>query len=90
MPDSNSPPITRRALVAGAAGAIGGVVFGEAAQASQASQGAAPSAPVPDDPTAVPGLASGPLGARSQFENLALAPSGVIAGASFTPLHLLS
>ena len=91
MPDSNSPPITRRALVASAAGAIGGVVFGDMAAAGQANQGTVTPAPaVPNDPTAVPGLASGPLGARSKFESPALAPSGVVAGASFTPLHLLS
>jgi Sulfite oxidase and related enzymes len=45
---------------------------------------------VPADATKVPGMPSGPLGVRSQFENPSLAPVGVTTGPSFTPLQDLT
>ncbi|HWE44194.1 MAG TPA: sulfite dehydrogenase, partial [Gemmatimonadaceae bacterium] len=42
---------------------------------------------VPRDATRVPGLPSGPLGIRSPFETPTLAPTGVMTGASGTPLQ---
>jgi len=45
---------------------------------------------VPIDATKVPGLPSGPLGLRSQFENPALTPTGVMTGPAFTPLQDLT
>lgn len=45
---------------------------------------------VPADPTRAPGLPTSALGARSPFEHPARTPTGVITGASTTPLHELT
>ena len=86
--DPESPPISRRALLAtagvAAAGAVvAGVAPGLAAQAQQAP----PPPVVPPDPSAVPGLASEALSPRSQFEHPVLTPVKVTTGSSLTPLQ---
>jgi len=75
----------------------GGAVLGRVAEPpvalAQGNSIPAPSAasPVPPpDATMVPGLASGPLSARSAFEAPVLAPTGVMTGSSFTPLQALT
>ena len=83
--DPDSPPISRRALLAtagvAAAGAVvAGVTPGLGAQAQQT-----PAPPVvPADPSAVPGLASEALSPRSQFEHPVLSPVQVTTGSSLT------
>ena len=89
--DPDSPPISRRALLAtagvAAAGAVvAGVTPGLGAQAQQT-----PAPPVvPADPSAVPGLASEALSPRSQFEHPVLSPVQVTTGSSLTPLQDLN
>lgn len=96
---SGDSALTRRTLLAGAAGAIGGAVLGatplegairglQQAGAAGAAAPGTPAGPVaPPDPTKVPGLPSGPLGVRSPYVHASLAPTGVTTGASFTPLQ---
>ena len=71
-------PISRRALLAGAAGALG-------AQALERA-----GLPVPQDPTKVPGTPVSPLGQRSPFERPRRVPVGTGQGISLTPLQNLS
>src|SRR5438309_9906380 len=94
--DSNGSLISRRSLLSAAAVAAGGAVLAGvlpqlvAGQAAQPSP-KAPAAPViPDDPTAVPGMASEALAARSPFEHPALGPVGVTTGSTSTPLQDLT
>src|SRR5436305_2749109 len=68
-------PISRRALLAGAAGALG-------AQALERA-----GLPVPQDPTKVPGTPVSPLGQRSPFERPRRVPVGTGQGISLTPLQ---
>jgi sulfane dehydrogenase subunit SoxC len=77
-------PISRRALLLGAAGAVGAA--GAAALQAQNPLAPAPVA-IPADPSSVPGMPSQELGARSPFEHPTLAPAGVTTGASFAPLQ---
>src|SRR5678816_604238 len=44
----------------------------------------------PQDPTKAPGAPTIAVGSRSQFVNAARAPTGAIAGSSFTPLQDLT
>jgi sulfane dehydrogenase subunit SoxC len=85
-----SEPVSRRSLLTAAAAAVGGAALAGLAPAllgGQAAQkpAAAPPPMVPTDPTAVPGMASEPLGGRSPFETPALAPTNVVTGATLTP-----
>jgi len=71
-------PISRRALLAGAAGALGAQALERAGH------------PVPQDPTKVPGAPVSPLGQRSPFERPRRVPVGTGQGISLTPLQNLS
>jgi len=71
-------PISRRALLAGAAGALGAQALERAGH------------PVPQDPTKVPGTPVSPLGQRSPFERPRRVPVGTGQGISLTPLQNLS
>src|SRR5438067_9588405 len=71
-------PISRRALLAGAAGALG-------AQALERA-----GLPVPQDPTKVPGAPVSPLGQRSPVERPRRVPVGTGQSISLTPLQNLS
>jgi sulfane dehydrogenase subunit SoxC len=79
---------TRRGVLAGAAALVGAVV---ARQATSAEPVAAPARPsVPPDASAVLGTPSTALSERSVFEqHRALAPTGVLTGPSYSPLHEL-
>ncbi len=81
----NEKPISRRALLAGAAGVLGAAALG--GHADDAA-GQAPAAPaVPADASTVPGMPSQELGARSPFEHPTLAPAGVTTGPAHAPLQ---
>ena len=83
--------ITRRALLARAAGAMGAAALVRAPSLALTGQGptAAPPA-IPDDPTKVPGAPTSAVGARSRFVQPARTPAGAIAGSSYTPLQDLT
>jgi sulfane dehydrogenase subunit SoxC len=88
---SNAPidqPITRRALLTGAAVAAGAVVLDQVPLGAQLPQVQAPS--VPPDPTAVPGAPTTATSARSPFETPARTPPGVITGPAYSPIHQLT
>src|SRR5881396_2687290 len=74
-------PISRRALLAGAAGAVGAHTLRRAGLA----QTPAPAAP--PDPTKVPGQPTSALGQRSTFERPRRIPSGSGQGVSLSPLQ---
>jgi len=78
-------PISRRALLAGAAGALGAHALQQAALA-QVPREAHPRA-VPQDPTKVHGAPPRPLGQRSPFERPRRIPEGAGQGVSLTPLQ---
>jgi sulfane dehydrogenase subunit SoxC len=88
------PPITRRALLAGAALGAGGVLLDKisipGAQTPVAGQAPNDTIPVPSDPTAAPGGPTTAVSVRSPFEHPARTPLGVITGASFSPIHELT
>ena len=102
----DSESLTRRELLAGAAGAIGGAVLAgvpmlAAGQGSPAVPGSAkpapPSptpatalAPVPDDPTKVLGAPTSAVGVRSRFVQPARTPIGEVTGVSYAPLQDLT
>lgn len=101
--DPKTNGMSRRAALGTAAAVIGGLgtsAIGRSAWATDPVQvkkpagisapSAAPAAAVPADATKVPGLPSGPLGLRSQFENPGLVPTGVTTGPAFTPLQDLT
>ncbi len=105
-----SPPqregISRRDLIAGAAGAVGGAVLAGLPALAAAQQGvkahakaaaaAAPVAPpnplppIPDDPTKVLGTPTAPVGTRSRFVTAVRNPTGQVTGTSLTPLQDLT
>lgn len=86
-----STPLTRRELLAGAAGALGGAVLAGMSVPLEGQQAAAPVRPsVPADATKLPGAPTSGLGARSPFESPTRDPAGEIAGGSYTPLHELT
>lgn len=96
--------ISRRDLLAGAAGAVGGAVLAglpslaDGQQATKAAKAAAPAAapaapqppPIPDDPTKVVGTPTTAVGTRSRFVTAGRTPVGQITGVSFTPLQDLT
>ncbi len=82
-------PITRRALLAGAALTAGGVLLEKLPPGTALAQTTTP--PVaPDDPSAVAGGPTTPISPRSPFETSARTPTGVITGPAFTPIHELT
>jgi len=81
-------PITRRALLAGAAAAAGGVLL-EQVPGVASAQKTAP-ATAAQDPSIIPGGPTTPISARSPFETPARTPTGVITGPAFTPIHELT
>ena len=88
--------LSRRALLASAAGIAGAVALGARPYRLMA-QGPAPAAVVadttvvvPPDPTAVPGMVTTARGMRSPFVHPERAPAGVLSGASFAPLQNMS
>jgi sulfane dehydrogenase subunit SoxC len=88
-------PITRRALVAGAAVAAGGALLGtlspaEAQQAAAAAQTPAAPPVVLPDPSKAPGGPTSAVGARSPFVTPGRTPVGEITGTSYTPLQSLT
>ena len=100
----DAPPthaISRRDLLAGAAGAVGGVLLagiptaaggqqGTNAAAQAAAVAPPPLAPIPDDPTKVLGTPTTPVGSRSRFVTAARNPVGELLGVSYTPLQDLT
>jgi sulfane dehydrogenase subunit SoxC len=85
---SPSPPISRRALIAGAAVGAGGMLLGQLSAAAQAPAVTPPSVPL--DPTALPGGGTTPVSARSPFETPARTPGGVVTGPAYSPIHQLT
>lgn len=75
-------PISRRSLLAGAAGALGAGALQE--QLARLQQ---PVPAVPPDPTKLPGGPTSVLGARSPFERPRRVPLGGNQGVSLTPLQ---
>jgi sulfane dehydrogenase subunit SoxC len=95
------PSVTRRELLAGAAGALGGAVLAAGLPVAAAGQRASPSPagqktseparPAPADPTAVPGDPTSAIGSRSPFARLeGRTPTGQLTGSSLTPLQDLT
>jgi len=98
--------ITRRDLLAGAAGAVGGAVLAGLPALAAAQQGAKagakgaakaaatdvanPLPPIPDDPTKVLGTPTAPVGTRSRFFTAVRSPTGQVTGTSLTPLQDLT
>lgn len=81
--------LSRRALLAGAAGIAGAAALsGKPYRLLAQDTAAAPV--VPPDPTKVPGVPTTALGARSPFVHPGRAPVGVQSGASFAPLQEMS
>src|SRR5437867_11188531 len=74
-------PISRRALLAGAAGALGAHTLRRVGLAQ------APALAAPPDPTKVPGQPTSALGQRSTFERPRRIPSGSGQGVSLSPLQ---
>ena len=74
-------PISRRALLAGAAGALGAHTLRRAGLAQ------APALAAPPDPTKVPGQPTSALGQRSTFERPRRIPSASGQGVSLSPLQ---
>jgi len=85
-------PVTRRALLAGAAGALGAAALAGTPRLVRGQQGAkaAPAPLTPADPTKAPGAPTSELGARSAFVHPVRGPTGEIAGSSSTPLQDLT
>ena len=76
--------ISRRALLAGAAGALGAHALGEVGLAQTPGRASGTGAV---DPTKRPGASPTPLGRRSPFEGLRRIPIGGGQGISLTPLQ---
>jgi sulfane dehydrogenase subunit SoxC len=82
--------VTRRDILAGAAGALGGAVVAGLPVSASAQHVAASPAP-PTDPTAAPGAPTSAVGVRSPFATPAgRMPTGQITGSSLTPLQDLT
>lgn len=77
-------PISRRSLLAGAAGAL---AAGALQQQIGRLQNQSGTPAVPPDPTKVPGAPLSALGERSPFERPRRVPMGTNQGASLTPLQ---
>ena len=90
-PSNPEPTLTRRDLLQSAGIAAGVALTAPLAHLLAQAPATAPPVPasaaptVPLDATKVPGLPSGSLGERSPFEKPALAPLGVMTGATNTP-----
>ncbi len=88
--------ISRRALLASAAGIAGAATLGAQPYRLLAQGPAAAAATdttavvVPPDPTAVPGMVTTARGIRSPFVHPERAPAGVLSGASYAPLQNMS
>lgn len=78
--------LSRRSLLAGTAVAAATALAARAGL--EAQEAAAPAAP--PDPTKVPGMPTTAVSARSPFVQAERAPTGVLSGPSFTPLHQLT
>ena len=83
-------PLSRRTLLAGAAGAIGGAVLAGLPLPLDGQQAVVERRSVPADPTKFPGTPTASLGERSVFEAPTRAHSNQIAGSSYTPLQELT
>ncbi len=85
--------LSRRELIAGAAGAVGVAVAAglPLAAGGQGAKAPAPAAPaLPADPTKLPGKPTTPVGARSTFVAPARTPVGETVGNSRAPLQDLT
>ena len=82
-------PITRRALIAGAAAAAGGALLaGLPAEAQQTTAPAVPPPPAPTaKPTRVPGAPTTAVGTRSPFVHPERTPAGQVTGSTLAPLQ---
>ena len=100
-PPTTPDIVSRRTLLAGAAGAVGGALIakvtdaaaqGAAAKPAPAAQATPPTAALvaPDDPTKVPGVPTSAVGFRSPFVTPARTPTGELAGTSLSPLQDLA
>jgi sulfane dehydrogenase subunit SoxC len=85
-------PITRRAMIAGAAVAAGGVLLSNLpdAEAQQGATKVVPPPAIPADPTKVPGAPTTAVGTRSVFVNPQRSPVGEITGTALSPLQDLT
>jgi sulfane dehydrogenase subunit SoxC len=82
--------LSRRELLAGAAGVIGGAVLAGVPTTAIAQQIVAPLPPIPVDPTKVQGAPTSAVGSRSRFVTAVRSPTGAVTGSSLTPLHQLT
>ena len=91
-PPDELPSLTRRGLLAGAAGVVGGALVGSLPPmvGAQLAPGASPRPQAPADPTKLPGGATTAVGSRSPFETPARTPIGETTGNSLTPLQNLT
>ncbi|MDH5233803.1 MAG: sulfite dehydrogenase [Gemmatimonadota bacterium] len=88
--DAASAPLSRRDLLAGAAGALGGAVLA-GLPLSLDGQQASPARPtVPADATKLQGAPTAAVGTRSEFVTAARTPFGETVGSSLTPLQDLT
>ncbi len=88
---TTAPALTRREMLAGAAGMVGGAVFaGLPATLEGQSPAAAARPTVPADATKLQGASTSSLGARSPFVTAARGPTGETVGRSLTPLQHLT
>lgn len=91
-PAAEGAALTRRDLLAGAAGAVGGAILtGIPDVASGQAKPAAKARPVvPADPTKVQGAPTSAVGKRTPFFDPARSPTGEVVGNSLTPMEKLS
>lgn len=91
-PSAEEAALTRRDLLAGAAGAVGGALLtGIPGVASSQAKPASKARPVvPADPTKVQGAPTSAVGKRAPFFDPARTPTGEVTGNSLTPLEKLS
>ena len=82
--------VTRRGLITGVAAAAGGALLGRIPAVEGQGAPPPPTPVVPEDPTRAPGPPTSATSERSPFERPARAPTGVLAGASLSPLHALA
>lgn len=83
--------LTRREVLAGAAGALGGAIVAGLPGIALAQHGAATALPpVPADPTRLQGAPTSAVGERSRFVAPTRAPVGEVTGSSLTPLQDLT
>jgi sulfane dehydrogenase subunit SoxC len=89
---SDDTPISRRAVLAGAAATAGAVLLEKlpAPPATGAVAQNPPQGATSADPSTAPGAPTSAASVRSTFETPARAPVGILTGASLTPLHMLT